>query len=49
MKSPGDGLPPYEFDNLIGQELACAVAMDESFSFDQIAAPSVALASAMGR
>jgi N-acetylneuraminate synthase/sialic acid synthase len=49
MKSPADGLPPYELDNLVGQELACAVAMDESFSFDQIAAPTVALASAMAR
>jgi sialic acid synthase len=48
MKSPGDGLPPYEFDNLIGQELVCPVAMDEDLSFDQIATPRAELAPAVG-
>ena len=48
MKSPADGLPPYELDNLIGQELARAIALDEAFSYDHIAAPRVALASAVG-
>ncbi|MEE9588859.1 MAG: N-acetylneuraminate synthase family protein [Hyphomicrobiaceae bacterium] len=48
MKSPGDGLPPYELENLIGQELACALAMDEAFSYEQIAAPRAELAPAVG-
>jgi N-acetylneuraminate synthase/sialic acid synthase len=48
MKSPADGLPPYELDNLVGQELARAVAVDEALSYDQIAVPRAALASAVG-
>jgi N-acetylneuraminate synthase/sialic acid synthase len=48
MKSPADGIPPYELDTLIGQELARAVAVDEAFSYDQIVAPRAELAAAVG-
>ncbi len=33
MKSPGDGLPPYELDNVLGKELIQAVSEDLQFSF----------------
>lgn len=34
MKSPGDGLPPYELDNLIGKQLTQALSADDAFSFE---------------
>lgn len=33
MKSPGDGLPPYELDNLVGKVLTQPLDIDEAFSF----------------
>ncbi|MCU0534220.1 MAG: N-acetylneuraminate synthase family protein [Hydrococcus sp. Prado102] len=32
MKSPGDGLPPYELDNLVGKVLTAPLNADESIS-----------------
>jgi sialic acid synthase len=34
MKSPGDGLPPYELDRLIGRTLRHPVAEDTSLTFE---------------
>jgi len=36
IKSPGDGLPPYELDNVIGKVLRRALAEDENISFDDL-------------
>jgi N-acetylneuraminate synthase/sialic acid synthase len=33
LKSPGDGLPPYELDNVIGQTLAQPVNEDDEITF----------------
>jgi len=37
IKSPGDGLPPYEIDRFIGQTLGCAFAEDENLRFEVLA------------
>jgi sialic acid synthase len=37
IKSPNDGLPPYEIDRFIGQTLGRALAQDENLAFDVIA------------
>jgi N-acetylneuraminate synthase/sialic acid synthase len=34
IKSPGDGLPPYEFDNVLGRTLKRDIIKDENISFD---------------
>jgi len=34
MKSPGGGLPPYEFDRLVGRKLTQAIAEDGLFNWD---------------
>jgi N-acetylneuraminate synthase/sialic acid synthase len=34
MKSPGDGLPPYEIDKLLGRTLRHPVAADSAFTFE---------------
>ena len=34
LKSPGDGLPPYEMDNIIGKVLRKDLAEDENISYD---------------
>lgn len=34
IKSPGDGLPPYEYDNVIGRRLNQALAEDDNLTFD---------------
>ena len=34
IKSPGDGLPPYELDNVLGRATVRPVAEDESFAFE---------------
>lgn len=36
MKSPGDGLPPYYLDTLVGKTLTRAVAEDDGFSLDML-------------
>jgi N-acetylneuraminate synthase/sialic acid synthase len=33
MKSPGDGLPPFELENVIGKELTVALKADESITW----------------
>jgi len=37
LKSPGDGLPPYDLDRLIGRTLATALEEDATFSWDCVA------------
>ncbi|MCI5207890.1 MAG: N-acetylneuraminate synthase [Candidatus Electrothrix sp. ATG2] len=36
MKSPGGGLPPYEFENIIGKELKEAVVEDQQIEYSQL-------------
>ncbi|MEW6405918.1 MAG: N-acetylneuraminate synthase family protein [Chloroflexota bacterium] len=36
IKSPGDGLPPFELDNLVGRELRRSLVEDENISFDDL-------------
>ena len=37
IKSPGDGLPPYEFDNILGKTLKRPLAEDDDIMFEDIA------------
>lgn len=34
IKSPGDGLPPYELDNIVGKTLAKSLKADDSVTFE---------------
>jgi len=34
IKSPGDGLPPYELDNLVGRRLIHSLKRDENIAFE---------------
>ena len=43
LKSPGDGLPPYELDNVVGQTLVLPVNEDDEITF-QILKPTPELA-----
>ena len=36
IKSPGDGLPPYELDNVIGKTLKISLLEDEDVHFDSL-------------
>ena len=36
IKSPNDGLPPYEWDNIIGMTLKTDLEKDENFSFEDL-------------
>ncbi|MCZ2127912.1 MAG: N-acetylneuraminate synthase family protein [Anaerolineales bacterium] len=36
IKSPSDGIPPYELDNVVGKTLVSALAEDENFSFENL-------------
>lgn len=36
IKSPGDGLPPYHLDAVIGRKLKCALSEDESILFEKL-------------
>jgi N-acetylneuraminate synthase/sialic acid synthase len=36
IKSPNDGLPPYELDNVIGKVTARDLAEDESIAWDAL-------------
>lgn len=36
LKSPGDGLPPYELENVLGRKLAKSVEEEEAISFDML-------------
>jgi len=36
IKSPGDGLPPYELENLIGKVTSCVIRVDEDFTFKKL-------------
>jgi sialic acid synthase len=37
IKSPGDGLPPYEIDNIIGKTLKRPIAEDDDIIFEDLA------------
>jgi N-acetylneuraminate synthase/sialic acid synthase len=37
MKSPGDGLPPYELDNVVGKTLKRPFLEDEDIMFEDLA------------
>ena len=37
MKSPGGGMPPYEWESLVGKTLARSIQEDESFDLSQLA------------
>ena len=45
LKSPNDGLPPYEMDNLIGKRLLVPLKVDANLAFDQVAAQPASKAS----
>jgi sialic acid synthase len=34
FKSPGDSLPPYEFDKIVGRTTICALKADENLTFE---------------
>mgnify|MGYP001559744404 CR=1 FL=1 len=36
VKSPGDGLPPYEFENVIGKILQNSLSEDENITFENL-------------
>jgi N-acetylneuraminate synthase/sialic acid synthase len=36
IKSPGDGLPPYEFDNVLGKTLKRSLAEDDDILFEDL-------------
>jgi len=38
MKSPGGGLPPYEWDNVCGKTLAAPMRTDDVFDFAKLLA-----------
>ena len=44
IKSPGDGLPPYYLDQIIGQALARDVRADQSLTLELVARPTPAAA-----
>jgi sialic acid synthase len=38
LKSPGDGLPPYEWDNVVGKTLRAALSEDDAVTLDHLKA-----------
>jgi N-acetylneuraminate synthase/sialic acid synthase len=34
IRSPNDGLPPYEFDNIVGMRLTAPLKTDANFSYE---------------
>jgi N-acetylneuraminate synthase/sialic acid synthase len=46
LKSPNDGLPPYQLDNLIGKRLRAGLKADTNLSFDVVEESSAALSKA---
>jgi sialic acid synthase len=46
LKSPNDGLPPYELDNLVGRRLRVGLKADTNLSFDVVEESSAALSKA---
>jgi N-acetylneuraminate synthase/sialic acid synthase len=44
IKSPGDGLPPYHFDQIIGQTLNRDVRADQSLTLELVGRPAAAAA-----
>jgi len=34
FKSPGDGLPPYEFDKVVGRTTICDLQADDNLAFE---------------
>lgn len=39
IKSPGDGLPAYEFENMLGRRTKISIAVDENLHWDQLEEP----------
>jgi N-acetylneuraminate synthase/sialic acid synthase len=48
MKSPADGLAPYEFDRLVGRTLAMPLKVDDAFTFEGLAPESVTIEQSRG-
>jgi N-acetylneuraminate synthase/sialic acid synthase len=48
FKSPGDGLPPYEFDQVVGRALRHPVAAEQPLTFELLEAPAAASAGVDG-
>jgi sialic acid synthase len=51
VKAPNDGLPPYEFDNVVGMRLTAPLNCDENIEFkilEKLAGTSSAQASSGG-
>jgi N-acetylneuraminate synthase/sialic acid synthase len=36
VRSPGDGLPPYEISQFIGKKLKIDISLDEDFTFKHV-------------
>ena len=49
IKSPGDGLPPYYLDQVVGQALAQALREDDAITLDVVGAPAGAGAARTAR
>ena len=41
FKSPGDGLPPYEFDKVVGRTTICELKADESLTFEVLSGGAI--------
>jgi len=44
IKSPGDGLPPYYLDQIVGQALSQDVRADQSLTLELVGRPAAATA-----
>jgi N-acetylneuraminate synthase/sialic acid synthase len=44
IKSPGDGLPPYELDKVVGRITQCALQADEDIRFEVLSGANKSVA-----
>ncbi|MGB9437335.1 MAG: N-acetylneuraminate synthase family protein [Desulfobacterales bacterium] len=44
IKSPGDGLPPYELDKVVGRITRCALPADQDITFDVLSGANKSIA-----
>jgi N-acetylneuraminate synthase/sialic acid synthase len=44
IKSPGDGLPPYELDKVVGRNTLRALNADEDICFDVLSGANMSIA-----
>jgi N-acetylneuraminate synthase/sialic acid synthase len=42
IRSPGDGLPPHHFEQLIGKSLTRSLVVDEGITLDDVCSPELA-------